>query len=138
MTMDELHGILTAYEMRITQRGPSKRESAYKASKESRKLEGIQKNHPEDSDDEEALFIKKLKRGTGKYKGKLPLKCCNCGKIGHFASNCPHPKPDDSDEENSKKSKKKKFGNKKFYNKKKIFYSMEDSEDEDTSEDEET
>lgn len=37
----------------------------------------------------EALLAKRLPRGKGKYKGKLPLKCFNCDKIGHMASNCP-------------------------------------------------
>ena len=41
----------------------------------------------EELDDEEIEnFVMKLKRRTGKYKGKLPLICFNCGKIGHFAS----------------------------------------------------
>lgn len=37
----------------------------------------------------EALLARRLPRGKGKYKGKLPLKCFNCDKIGHMASNCP-------------------------------------------------
>ncbi|GLJ28203.1 hypothetical protein SUGI_0553970 [Cryptomeria japonica] len=37
----------------------------------------------------EALLAKRLPRGKGKYKGKLPLKCFNCDKIGHMDSNCP-------------------------------------------------
>ena len=49
-------------------------------------------------DDEEALFIKKLEKGTRKYKGNLPLKCFNYGRIGHFSSKCTYPKQDDSDE----------------------------------------
>ena len=68
LTMGELHGILTAYDMRIGQEGPSRKEVAFKASKESKKYEVLPKNHSENSDDEEALFIKKLKKGTGKYK----------------------------------------------------------------------
>jgi DNA-directed RNA polymerase subunit N (RpoN/RPB10) len=30
--------------------------------------------------------VRKLQRGSGKYKGMFPFKCFNCGKIGHFAS----------------------------------------------------
>jgi hypothetical protein len=51
------------------------------------------------SDEEEGNFIKKLKKGYGKYKWKLPLKCFNCGKIGHFASKFPYPEEKDSDDE---------------------------------------
>jgi hypothetical protein len=72
-----------------------------------------------------------LKRGTGKYKGMLPLKCFNCGKIGHFANKCPYAKKSDSDEEEDpKKEKKYQKGNKKG-DKRKVFkknlYSREDS-----------
>ena len=35
----------------------------------------------EESDKEEANFVKKLKRGHGKYKGKFPFKCFKCGRI---------------------------------------------------------
>ena len=97
-------------------------------------IETPSKNHLESSDDEEALSIKKLERSTRKYKGKIPLKCFNCGRIEHFASKCPYPKQDDSyKREASKKFKKDKIGNKKKFNeKKKILYTMEDSEVEDT------
>ena len=33
-----------------------------------------------------------MKKGLGKYKGNMPFKCFNCGKIGHFAYKSPHKK----------------------------------------------
>ena len=69
VTMDDLHGILTAYEMRTGLNETSKKEAVFKVSS---------KNQSEHLDDEEALFLCKLKKGTGKYKGKLPFKCFNC------------------------------------------------------------
>ena len=85
------------------------------------------------------FLLKKLEKGTQKYKGKLPLKFFDYGRIGNFSSKCTYPKQDDSDERETSKFKKSKIGNKKkSYEKKKILYTMEDSEDADTSEDEET
>ena len=140
MTVDELHGIFITYETRTWQNGPSRKEATFKVSKEPKKYETPFKNHSENLDDEESLFIKKLERGIGKYKGKLPLKCFNCGRIENFASKCPYPKQDSCDErEASKKFKKGKIENKKKFNeKKRILYTMEDSEDENTSGGEET
>ena len=34
-------------------------------------------------------FVRKIKRGIGRYKGKLPFKCFNCGRIEHYAKKCP-------------------------------------------------
>jgi len=102
LTMDELHGIVTIYEMRTTQGNTSKNEATFKISKEIKKQKEISnENFSDNSDQEMANFIRKLKRGTGKYKGKLPLKCFNCGNIDHFATKCPHPKQEDNDEEES-------------------------------------
>jgi hypothetical protein len=42
--------------------------------------------------------------GTIKYKGKLPFKCFNFGRVGHYAKKCP-------------------FEGKKNFQKKKILYS---------------
>ena len=90
MKIDELHGIFTAYKMRTRQNGSSNKEVAFKS---------ISKIQYEDLDDEEALFIKKLERETDKYKGNLPLKCFNYGRIGHFAHKCSYPKQEESDHE---------------------------------------
>ena len=80
------------------------------------------------------FFVKNIKRGTSKYKGKLPLKCFNCGEIGHCASKCPYPKQE-GDEECPEDSKMNKMFFKKK-NKKKTFYSMDDNCSNESSEDE--
>ena len=51
------------------------------------------------SHEEETKFVRKMKRGTSKYNGKLHFIFFNCGKFGHFASKCPYTKGLYSDEE---------------------------------------
>jgi hypothetical protein len=98
ISMDELHGIFTAYEMRIEQENPDVKEASFKASKRSKKnkkeQEEYNNNNDISEDDEEvANFVKRLNKGTnGRYRGKLPLICFNCDGIGHFANKCPHKK----------------------------------------------
>jgi hypothetical protein len=74
LSIDQLLGTLTAYEMRISKDKSITREASFKENK----------NIDSDLDDIEAKFVRRLKKGSGKYQGKLPFKCFNCGKIGHF------------------------------------------------------
>jgi hypothetical protein len=97
-SMDELHGIVTAYEMITEQENPNVKEVAFKASKRSKKKKKEQEEYSSGNDvskdhEEVANFVKRLNKGTnGRYRGKLPLIFFNCDGIGHFANKCPHKK----------------------------------------------
>ena len=84
---EELQGFLTAYEMRIQE--PRQSEATFKVAKNKHQCHESCSIDHEIPDEELVNFVNKLPRGTGRYKGKLPLKCFNCGKIGHFAAKCP-------------------------------------------------
>lgn len=72
LTMDELHGILIAYSMRIRHYKPSKREATFKVSKETKNNEKMPNKIPyNESYEEEANFLRKLKKVTSKYKAKI-------------------------------------------------------------------
>jgi hypothetical protein len=103
LSIDQLLGTLTAYEMRINKDKSSTREASFKANN----------NADSEFDEIEAKFVRRLKKGSGKYQGKLPFKCFNCGKIGHFASKCPHQKKGQNFD-NEKKYKYKKYDKKKI------------------------
>ena len=82
MTMDELHGTLTAYEMRIEQEDLVGKEASFKVTNKRRTSKQKPKSEYNSDDDEsdneeEANFVRKLKRGIGKYKGKIPLNALN-------------------------------------------------------------
>ena len=76
--------------------------------------------------------MRKLKRGTSKTKGKIILKCFECGRIIHFSSNCPFSKGLYGDEEEiykkeNKYKKRNKGKNKVKILKNKSLYSKEGS-----------
>jgi hypothetical protein len=100
LQLDQLLGILTAYEMRIIKDKPTSREASFKEDK----------NEDSKPDEIEAKFVKRLKKGSGKYKGKLPFKCFR--RIGHFANKCPHKKHDQN-YEGEEKHKSRRFDKKK-------------------------
>jgi hypothetical protein len=88
----------------------------------------VDKNTDSELDDIEAKFVRRLKKGSGKYQGKLPFKFFNCGKIGHFSSKCLHQKKD----QNFDDEKKYKF---KKYSKKKSLCANNDDSSEDIDND---
>jgi hypothetical protein len=145
ISMDELHGIFIAYEMRTEQENPNVKEASFKASKRSKQKKKEQEEYSSSSDiledDEEvANFIKRLNKGTnGRYRGKLPLICFNCDGIGHFANKCPHKKKrNDEGYSKGRQTYKGKRTTKKVFKKK--FCTKEDisSSDEDEVNDNET
>lgn len=81
-TMDQLLRILTDYEMRTTKGKSTSREVAFKAYW---KTTNDQECSIFGSDEEDAKFARRLKKGTGKYNGKLCLKLFNCGRVYHYA-----------------------------------------------------
>jgi hypothetical protein len=141
LEMDELHGILTTYEMRTFGENSFRKEATFKvANKDKKKFEAKINSHEESEGDvEEANFVKNLKRGTGKYKGKLPLKFFGCGRIGHFAFKCPYNKHTYNEEDSDRipkefKNRHKNFFQRKTYKKK----SMCIKDDNDISESDES
>jgi hypothetical protein len=78
--------------------------------------------------------VRRLTKGSGKYKGKLPFKCFNCGKISHFASKCPH-KGKDQRYDDEEKHKHKKVYKENNFKKKSIFVNNDDNPSDDESSD---
>jgi hypothetical protein len=110
MTMDKLHGSLIEYEMRkCTKSDQPNNEATFKAIKKT-------KDKDNDLDEDIENFVRRFQKGSGIYKGKYPLKCFNCGRIGHIVENC--------------------YYKKRSLNNKKLFYSKDDDISSDESDEE--
>eukprot|EP00253_Pinus_taeda_P003974 PITA_03974 len=116
LKMSQLHGILTAYEMRKG-RPSDRREATFKASGKGNYYESDHISEEE----EESNFVKNLQQGTGRFRGKLPFKCFACGRVCHYAAKCPH-------KDKIGKGKEPVRWNKKHNANKKSYYTHEDSD----------
>ena len=99
LTKDDLHGTLIVYEIRTGLENVSIKEATFKATRKPKNNRSECKNIFDMSNEEEANFVRKLKIGQIKYKGKLPLKCFKCGRIGHFDSKCTYVENKESENE---------------------------------------
>jgi len=63
-----------------------------------------------------------LKRGQGKYKGKLQFKCFNYGGVEHFVVKCPYKGKDDDEYHEHKEKGENQKRSKKFRRTKRINY----------------
>lgn len=88
LTIEQLHGILTTYEMR---KGcPSDiREATFKAA-----YKGKEKEELEELgyilDEEEVNLMKKTQVGTYMFRGKIPFKCFSYRRVGQYFAKCPY------------------------------------------------
>jgi hypothetical protein len=126
ISMDELHGIFTSYEMRTEHENTDIKEASFKSSKRSnqkgkkKEKEHSSNNYISEDDEEMANFVKRLNKGTnGRYKANFPLICFNSNGIVHFPNKCPHKenKKNDKYYSNSKQTYKGKRTTKKVFKK---------------------
>lgn len=99
VSLDSIIAKLTAYELNNYDGSIQKTKSAFRASaapsKKGKEAScSCEPRQGREMDDEEilvefeALLAKRLPKGTGKYRGKIPLKCFSCNRIRHIVVNC--------------------------------------------------
>ena len=102
LTKDILHDISTTYEMRTVKKSPSTKYVTFKATRKPESSKHEQKNLFDISDEEKTNFMRKIKRGHGKYTSAFPFKYFKCVRIGYFSStkcSFKESRDGDSDEE---------------------------------------
>ena len=94
--------------------GPSNmREATFKALAKG-KEELNESGHISEEEDE-VNFVKKLQRGSGRFRDKLPFKCFACGRVDHYVSKCPHKDKYDKGKESAKWNRKQSVSKKSYY-----------------------
>ena len=90
LKMDQLHGTLVAYEMRLGVENITSKEAALKQSRKAKEHKDHQDYSKYEYNQEFTQLAKKPKCGLGKYKGKFPFMSFYCGRVGNFSSKFPY------------------------------------------------
>ncbi|GLJ05156.1 hypothetical protein SUGI_0012340 [Cryptomeria japonica] len=140
VSLDSIIAKLTTYELNNYDGSIQKTKSTFRASaapsrKGKEASTSCEPRQSREMDDEEilmefeTLLAKRLPKGAGKYRGKLPLKCFSCNRIGHIVVNCPN---------GDNKDKPEKFKNFKGGNKRNYFVAVDEGVTDEESKDEES
>ena len=85
LKMDQLHGTLKTYVMRVGREKSEPKEVTFKVCKKAEENKYPQYCSSCESDQGLAQLARKMKHDSGKYKGKFPFKCFNYGQVHHYA-----------------------------------------------------